>query len=467
MAIIYASPQNFTATNAQPAYNILPFIAQDDGLSGLGGIPPVVYCDIYINNIYYKTIVSTSPVASAGSTSVWYFDVSGICQEFMTTYLFDITSAAPITIFTPSVGNGAGLVYCKFRNSTQDIFGVITPGGTPPVQATVDSHAIAGDGYTTDTVMVVNAALQIMDNLNFENQLKRFRINNIDGTEIDTENKIYPLSYAKSISVFGNDWAMFPIICTDKAFDTTGGMMPTTMLQLVIFMRNAAGVLIHHEATPAFFLASDSIYILPTGPLNLQALFPASIPFFPGCDHYNVMLEYGFTTFVFSTPHYYIKPYDGVMNGYNPNYLMPGTPKHTRIWFQNYLGQFDQLNFIEREEQFKVTSSPVETPQLQISETSNRSNQSMSRNNVRSNDISSITGLFNEGDLPFIKQLMASSKVFIEYWPQSDELAAFLAVMVPLVVADASYDTLLFEGRYEYRVNLKYSNSYETKNIRR
>ncbi len=44
-----------------------------------GGTPPVVYCDIYVNGTYYKSLEKTQYTVSGQ----WKFDIQDACQEVL------------------------------------------------------------------------------------------------------------------------------------------------------------------------------------------------------------------------------------------------------------------------------------------------------------------------------------------------------------------------------------------------
>ena len=473
MAIIYDSDGLYNTI--QPAYNPIPYIVEDDGLSGLGGVPPVIYCDIYFNFIYYKTIVATSPTTIAGITSFWYFDISGICQEFLTTKVPDITENDFQQTFGSGYIYGAARCFVKFRNSTQDIYGVITPGGTPPVQATYDTPAISGDGWQSDTFMIVNAALQITDSQgsvsSFEDMLKQFRISGtfIGGfypQNVDPAYRVYPLTYLKQGKVYTNDWGLLPFICCRNGF--LGSSTVIANITLMVF--SPSGALTYMNNISGLYLNDYSIYYLPTGVNNMLALFPGAAGSLVAGNSYRIGFfdpAYSYLNkFIFVTPLYFIQTGDALTAGTYPLLQPYNVPKHTRIWFQNYLGHFDQLNFIEREEHLKVTSAPTETPLKALSDGFGRSNTSMSRNNVRSNENNVVTSQFNEGDMPFIKQLLATGKGYIEFVSPEGGEDPPVALMLPIVITDSDFVTLTWEDRYEYRLSVKYIMSNENKIVR-
>lgn len=466
----------------QQAYSPLFWLVEDDGTSGLGGVPPVIYGDVYFNNVYYKTITSTSPASVTGITSMWYIDIQGICQEFLTTAIPDITDPNLVTTFDDVTWfNGAAKVYVKFRNSTVDAFGVITPGGIVPVQATVDTPAVAGDGWQTDTFMVVNSALQATDKVSLEPMIRAFRD---DGPFFITYSllancRIYPLSYLRSTGVYVNDFGQHPIIACKSAFSGAGSMN----VRLVLFFAERSGGLFSVAApvTLFFTMVENAIYYLPVGPQNWIATLPGLLATFtnPAILYYRVGIMpaigmgLGFNL-IYMSPKFYINAFDGLTPGIspilpadlNPALLKP-TPKHTRIYFQNYLGHFDQINFVERISTHKTNSLPVESTLQPFGGSSTKSNQSLARNNTRGNDYHTVTGIFTEDQLPFITQLQDSNKAYIDFNNPIDVDDNVVRLMLPVVLIDTEIIIMQWEDRYEYRVSFKYMMSNESKVTRR
>jgi hypothetical protein len=468
MAVIYLSGP--TSYAILPAYSPISIVAEDDGTSGTGGVPPIVYCDIYFNGTFYKTISSTSPALTLGVTSLWLFDVSGVAREFLTTKIPDITENDLQVVYTPGITtsaiDGGTTCYVKVRNSTQDSYGVVTPSGTVPVQATFDTAAVAGSGYASNTFFVLNGALQITDSQGLQPYLNEFRVTgSFDVSEsVNASYLVYQLSYASKLKVYTNDYGLMPLITANNAFLGSSSLM----CAIKVKGYNAAGVVVYEDQTAAVYpMQSNSIYYLPFGIQNIQSILPSIIPNIPLIAYYRVgLVDLAHTaTWVHSTPKIFLSQLDGVMQGYYP--MMPiAAPKHTRIYFQNYLGHFDILNFIQREESVKVSSSPTEMPVTAVPNGYLRSLPSRSRNNVRSSDFSAVTILLCESDMPFMKQLVASSKAFIEYISPEGIGDPPVALMLPIVILDADIDTLTFEGRYEYEMTLKYVLSYENKIVR-
>lgn len=134
-------------------------------------IPPVVYCDIYLDDVYYKTLSKTQYTKlNAGSNSEWEFDIQDALQEYLQKHLAangeDQVTEAPLLV---------AKILCKFRSSGYDDEGFIETEDTAPIQGTDDVGATAGTGTSSNTFYGVNATLQHEDNQDLATHLNSFK----------------------------------------------------------------------------------------------------------------------------------------------------------------------------------------------------------------------------------------------------------------------------------------------------
>lgn len=127
--------------------------------------PPVAYCDIYFDGIYYKTLSKTFPY----TLNIYRFDISDACQEYLSSDL------------PPINGNNQNMpenhflqCYCKFRSSSINGDGFIQQQEPIPVQATKTNSASEGGGLQSQSFFVINAVLQHKNNQNIVTHLKSF-----------------------------------------------------------------------------------------------------------------------------------------------------------------------------------------------------------------------------------------------------------------------------------------------------
>jgi hypothetical protein len=163
-------------------------------------IPPVVYCDIYINSIFYRTIAKTQFESTNSTNSIWFFDIQDATQE----------------VLTKTLGPNSGIdilqidgihctAYCMFRSSGYDTNGFIAHEGTAPIQGTGTSAPVSGTGTQSNIFFVLNTALQHEDNQNLVTHLQAYELGFWDANA-------YPLSHRGNnyrVSRFASDY--FPI----------------------------------------------------------------------------------------------------------------------------------------------------------------------------------------------------------------------------------------------------------------
>jgi hypothetical protein len=191
------------ATDAlQAAYRPVIFLVRASRTDNYA-IPPVVYCDIYFNGAYYKTLTKTQYKVLNPSSSDWQFDIQDACQEVLSKV---IGPNGGTTIINAAAAMAQ--VYCKFRSSGYDANGFIGPEGTLPVQATGTSIAQAGSGTQSHSFFVVNSTLQHEHNQDLASHLSAYK------TRTWAANA-WPLSHRKDLYKIGrNNSDYFPIIYT-------------------------------------------------------------------------------------------------------------------------------------------------------------------------------------------------------------------------------------------------------------
>jgi hypothetical protein len=440
----------------------------------VGTPPPEVYCDVYFFGVYYATLSTNVPFLTFGSSTFWQFDLQGLAQQFIQTLVYDITTETLTEVYGVDYQYGQTSVFCAFRTSTEDSYGVLTPEGPVPIQASLNSPAVAGGGYVSDqTWYIVNASLQITDSQNLLSMVQAFQVTGVfySPCNVSADYGVYQMSYKSCDKLYANDYGQIALLTTPLAFLGRS----STSVCIVVYGYNAAGAIIWSEVLGSVPIGSGFIYTLPVGMANLSAMFTYFASYISAMSFYRVgifdpAVYPGTETHAYISPKMYIAPHDGVIAG--QTYLVPGmtavVPKHSRIWFKNYLGQFDAVNFIEREEALKVSSSGYESPITVIPDHYNAtlnqwnfSNQSRGRYAVRSSEISQITGLFNEQDMPLLKQLCNTAQAFLETRTVNGEADPPQTILQPIVIQDGSYPTQVFEGREEYRLTLSFIPSNE------
>lgn len=163
--------------------------------------PPVVYCDIYVNGIYYKTTPKTQYVVLNVTDSDWQFDIQDALQEVLKAFL--PANGASVVTEAASI---IAMVYCKFRSSGYDANGFITPEGTAPIQGTGTIAPVAGTGTQSNSFYVPNVALQHEQNQNLSAHLNYYKT----GT---WASNVFPLTHRKNgYKICNGDSDFFPVI---------------------------------------------------------------------------------------------------------------------------------------------------------------------------------------------------------------------------------------------------------------
>lgn len=164
-------------------------------------IPPVVYCDIYLNKVYYKTISKKQFIFNNGTDPEYEFDIQDAVQEVLSYNLPLINGDVPIQ-FTKSIAQ----VYVKFRNAKFDVNGFIESEQLEPIQGTSSSSPVSGEGIQSNEIIVTNSTIQHEDNQEFALFLNNYKTNSWD------ENS-YPLTRRpKNFKLTKNDSSYFPIL---------------------------------------------------------------------------------------------------------------------------------------------------------------------------------------------------------------------------------------------------------------
>ncbi len=163
------------------AYRPIPLRVEIQNTNGQR--PPVVYCDIYFGNVYYKTLSKTMYWAVSEGYSFWEFDIQDAAQEYLKKVLpFNGDS---------EIVQATGLMtkaFCRFRSSGYDADGFIKPEGIEPIQGTGTKAPVSGDGYQSNEFFIVNATLQHEDNQYLDQHLEAFK-------KRAWNSKCYPLTH--------------------------------------------------------------------------------------------------------------------------------------------------------------------------------------------------------------------------------------------------------------------------------
>lgn len=160
-------PINFISQPAQSelltAYKPVNFVVSAS--TNDGNVPPVVYCDVYINSAYYRTFFSTK-----SQNNQFSFDIQDAVQEVFTYYIPPM-DGGQLQINKASLVD----VFVKIRTSKLNSLGLIETEQTAPIPGNDDEKPISGSGTISNKIYVLNALIQIEENQNIFELLKSFR----------------------------------------------------------------------------------------------------------------------------------------------------------------------------------------------------------------------------------------------------------------------------------------------------
>lgn len=183
------------------AYRPIVFKVQATATGG-GVTPPFVVCDIYLADVYYKSLIRTAPESIASTYSVFQFDISDALQEYMQADLATINNNNLL-----KAPHSSAKVFCRFRSSDVDGNGFTIEEATAPVQGTKFESPVSGTGTQSNTFFAINSALQHEDNQNLALHLATYK----QGTWAANA---FPLTHRNRYYFCDNDSDHFPLIFT-------------------------------------------------------------------------------------------------------------------------------------------------------------------------------------------------------------------------------------------------------------
>jgi len=413
------------------------------------GTTPVCYLDIYIQQVYYKTMASTTRTSGSAGTPIFEFDIRDALQEYLRTLVPNLRSQVPEQV------NG-GLVYCfvKGRGSSVNAFGYTVPEGPIPVQGTVDTAPVGGGGVKSpvtgnDSFIVLNGTLQLEQDPDAEtylsnNQLQPGRLDNV-----------YNLFFNPKMWVQETDWMNLPVLFDHAAVN--GGQSGSYAVTILAHYIDGRNIPFWLGVTHVLF--SDTLYYLPAGPKNFEGLPPAvavppgtpTTPEWPKIEYYQIELELG--NFAnppvrWKSPPIYVKHYQD--------------QNRKRFRFVNWMGVYEFINFEKFEEEFKTASTSWAKYNQGNFTQRGKEEVGRMRYNVRSNELITAVGCFIESDMWFVKQFLSTPMAFEE----KKGTAGQADYLLPIVLQDATIVSRKMEERWYYEITIQYEPANERINIR-
>lgn len=166
---------------------------------------PVIYCDVYFDGIFYKTLSKT--VLLAGTTDTFRFDIQDAAQEYLGSFIGE-NGGGGIVVAPPLVT----AAFVKIRGSSYDVDGFIIPDPAIPIQGTGNTSPTAGGGSASATFYIVNATLQHEQSQDLADHLEAYEFTDLGDWGATT----YPLTHRpNNYKVCVDDSDYFPIL-TDQ-----------------------------------------------------------------------------------------------------------------------------------------------------------------------------------------------------------------------------------------------------------
>jgi hypothetical protein len=189
------------------AYRPIVFKVQATATGG-GVTPPFVICDIYLADVYYKSLIRTAPESIASTYSVFQFDISDALQEYLQADLATINNNNLL-----KAPHSSAKVFCRFRSSDIDGNGFTAEEATAPVQGTKFTSPVAGTGTQSNSFFAINSALQHEDNQNLALHLASYK-------QGAWAANAFPLTHRNRYYFCDNDSDHYPMIFTGDCVST-------------------------------------------------------------------------------------------------------------------------------------------------------------------------------------------------------------------------------------------------------
>lgn len=441
MALAYHNPPTVGKTFA--AYRPIVFEIIDN-TAGFPLLIPVVYLDIYIDGVYYKSMSSTSPrteVISGSAKRIWQFDIQDAFQEFLRSELPPLATA-----FLSVDPLAAKSFFVKFRPAYV-ILDVVVPDGPIPIQGNYDSPPVAGSGIQSSTYCAVNSTLQHEDLQDLLLHLAAFRVPGTVSASVDA----YPLTHRPtdgSLQTGRDQFGFFPLLFPlNSVFGANNSANTVTLFMdwqeagnPAVLFRNTAPVPLFTVYTAPFGLNIP----VGLGNLDLVAWSGGSTPNASKIYRYRVYLRE-----------------DSLNSIFWQSGWMDCSKKCSaaRLHFLNEAGGFDFVNFQTKDESLKTLSSGYQKP---LPKTGlKRSDYGDQRFGIVSNEkVIVSTVAYNETAQSWLAESLDSPRVYSEQLSQGDAYAEAISVKI----SDGEFSLLKSEERYEYPFSVEYF--FSNQNIR-
>ena len=423
-----------------------------DVIAGTTGYVPaeVIYCDVYVNNAYYKSLTATSGELLYFGSAPWYrafeFDVQFILQEALRSV------PPPIETFTLVEDKGA---LCRFKLAFRKGYKVngITVFTDPfPKQGTMDTPSEAGGGVFTSNYQCLNAVLQHEEEEELSIHLATLR------SPAANNPLVWPLTSRpdRLYRVGRTQIDFFPFYCGYNAFNALDAHGSIDNCNYRIDYKVVADPTLYTDVAASFFsegvsgivqLFGGTMYHMATGIGQLKQIAWANNP--PSSDmwdriiEYRVSIEKGESKIV-------VTPWITVSRSCN---------KAPRILFLNRFGGWDGINFDSADEVISIKSERwqkrAEPFRFYNSDTlqKRKGQYGAARLNVRSNETVTLQShQYPYGANEWIKELFGAPLAYrFCMLTNTQKLTLF-----PIVPSDADFPVKKSEEQWDNRIVLGY-----------
>jgi hypothetical protein len=450
-----------------PAMTYRPVVFQVEADSVVPPNQPM-YCDIFwyyhisdTSITYYRTIAAYSIALGGGGGSLFVFDIQDALQEMIPSYMFSTWPTGANPIKASAVENGGANVTniiraaVGFRGSTIS-GGIITPNTPIPVAATATTPAgaIAWGAYSVKQAFY---AIKMSSwSYNYINTIAEDLLAYSNGSPLSSPP--YPLSlsrlpknpppYVSPWNSFNPDLAPrvypldsipFPVLIT--------GMPDSGTFQLVARFVTLSGPVTHRYNLPIqnpFVMTLYNVFYLPAGLGDLIPLMSE--------DFYNTVFDPGHDVY------YYLSIQDASsLDAYyywaSPMFKVMGFGiETTHFLFQNSMGQMEGITFERTETDFTTQSETQFVPYAEVGSASSIVKTGHHRLNVRAYDEFTVTSVFSEALMPWVKDFMQSVLIQMQAYDLAGD-----KTLLTVTISDSTIKTLksVKDGRINYRVTLK------------
>ena len=376
---------------------------------------PTVCCDVYMDNVYYKTIAKTQYDELTSSFNYWKFDLQDVCQEVLTWQQNDVGDTYVIN------PKSSARFYCKFRFGTYDSNGLVTMSADAPLQATGADIAVSGGGLQSNYIVAVYCTLQHAEKQILANYLAQFKYGTFDASVLPLSNRQGNYRIRRK---YCSDF--YPIIFTaTQQIDS-----------LIVYYRLIGDVLyttFNYSASWAQELGG-TIILIGMGQKNLHNLSAGAIDFRKVADYYVCGYD-NHGGILFRTPKYVID------NFYADDMI--------RIGFVSYTGQFDCVDFNKP----KIThEDKAGEYQIALHKGFSRRDAGVKRYNITANDTYEAKLKCKETDMPWLQQLVDSPQLFMEESRTDGQPDDY----IPVVKVSSKFEKLKNEREFDYELILQF-----------